>query len=55
MYNKLFKLDLKGLHSYKTSVFSKSKILRIPLENPQAKNSSFGAATQIGGSLLDTN
>ena len=55
MYNKLFKLDLKGLHSYKTSVFSKSKIFKIPLANPHAKNKSLGAATHIGASLLDTN
>ena len=47
--------DLKGLHSYKTSVFSKSNILRIPLAKPHAKNNSLGAATQMGGSLLDTN
>ena len=55
IYNKLFKADLKGLHSYKTSVFSKSKILRIPLLKPHAKNNSWGAATHIGGSLLETN
>ena len=53
--NKLFKIYLKGFHSYKTSVFSKSNIFNIPLAKPQAKNNSLGAATHIGGSLLDTN